>query len=203
MKNIIKDTIKIMMITLVAGILLGFVYEITKSPIVQAQEDAKQKAYRQVFSQANSFEEDANFTKEKAASFLKENGIEESQIDLLVKALDKDKQVMGYVVNVTNHKGYGGDISFTLGVKADGTINGYEMLSINETAGLGMKATEDKFKSQFQDIKEQQFSVTKNKAASGAEIQAISGATITSSSVTNGVNAGLLYVQSLLTEGGN
>ena len=192
-----------MMITLVAGILLGFVYEITKNPIAQAQDDGKQKAYRQVFAQANSFEEDKDFTKEKAASFLKEKGIDESQIDLLVKALDKDNKIIGYVVNVTNHKGYGGDISFTIGVKADGTLNDYEMLSISETAGLGMKAKEDKFKSQFHKVKVEQFKVIKTKSTSDEEIQAISGATITSSSVTNGVNAGLLYVQSFLTEGGN
>lgn len=203
MKNIIRDTIKIMLITLVSGILLGFVYEITKDPIAQAQEDAKQKAYQQVFTQADSFEEDADFTKEKAASFLKEKGIEDSQIDLLVKALDKEKKIIGYVVNVTNHKGYGGDISFTLGVKADGTINDYEMLSINETAGLGMKAKEDKFKSQFHQVKVDQLTVVKTKPASDQDIQAISGATITSSSVTNGVNAGLLYIQSILAEGGN
>jgi Na+-translocating ferredoxin:NAD+ oxidoreductase subunit G len=203
LKNIIRDTIKIMLITLVSGILLGFVYEITKDPIAQAQEDAKQKAYQQVFTQADSFEEDADFTKEKAASFLKEKGIEDSQIDLLVKALDKEKKIIGYVVNVTNHKGYGGDISFTLGVKADGTINDYEMLSINETAGLGMKAKEDKFKSQFHQVKVDQLTVVKTKPASDQDIQAISGATITSSSVTNGVNAGLLYIQSILAEGGN
>jgi len=192
-----------MLITLVSGVLLGFVYEITKDPIAQAQEDAKQKAYQQVFTQADSFEEDTDFTKEKAASFLKEKGMEDSQIDLLVKALDKEKKVIGYVVNVTNHKGYGGDISFTLGVKADGTINDYEMLSINETAGLGMKAKEDKFKSQFHQVKVDQLTVVKTKPASDQDIQAISGATITSSSVTNGVNAGLLYIQSILAEGGN
>lgn len=203
MKNIIRDTIKIMLITLVSGILLGFVYEITKDPIAQAQEDAKQKAYQQVFTQADSFEADADFTKEKAASFLKEKGMEDSQIDLLVKALDKEKKIIGYVVNVTNHKGYGGDISFTLGVKTDGTINDYEMLSINETAGLGMKAKEDKFKSQFHQVKVDQLTVVKTKPASDQDIQAISGATITSSSVTNGVNAGLLYIQSILAEGGN
>jgi len=192
-----------MLITLVSGVLLGFVYEITKDPIAQAQEDAKQKAYQQVFTQADSFEEDADFTKEKAASFLKEKGMEDSQIDLLVKALDKDKKIIGYVVNVTNHKGYGGDISFTLGVKTDGTINDYEMLSINETAGLGMKAKEDKFKSQFHQIKVDQLTVVKTKPGSKKDIQAISGATITSSSVTNGVNAGVLFIQSIIEEGGN
>ncbi len=202
MKNILRDTIKITLITLISGILLGFVFQITKDPIAQAQEDAKQNAYKKVFSQAVSFEEDSSFNKEDAAKYLKEQKMSESQIDLLVKALDKDKKVIGYVVNVTNHKAYGGDISYTIGVKADGTLNDYEILSISETAGLGMKAKEDKFKSQFHNVKVDQFTVTKQKAGSESEIEAISGATITSKAVTNGVNAGIRYINSILEKGG-
>lgn len=202
MKNILRDTIKITLITLISGILLGFVFQITKDPIAQAQEDAKQNAYKKVFSQAVSFEEDSSFNKEDAAKYLKEQKMSESQIDLLVKALDKDKKVIGYVVNVTNHKAYSGDISYTIGVKADGTLNDYEILSISETAGLGMKAKEDKFKSQFHNVKVDQFTVTKQKAGSESEIEAISGATITSKAVTNGVNAGIRYINSILEKGG-
>ena len=202
MKNILRDTIKITLITLISGILLGFVFQITKDPIAQAQEDAKQNAYKKVFSQAASFEEDSTFSKEDAAKYLKEQKMSESQIDLLVKALDKDKKVIGYVVNVTNHKAYSGDISYTIGVKADGTLNDYEILSISETAGLGMKAKEDKFKSQFHNVKVDQFTVTKQKAGSESEIEAISGATITSKAVTNGVNAGIRYINSILEKGG-
>ena len=202
MKNILRDTIKITLITLISGIFLGFVFQITKDPIAQAQEDAKQNAYKKVFSQAVSFEEDSSFNKEDAAKYLKEQKMSESQIDLLVKALDKDKKVIGYVVNVTNHKAYGGDISYTIGVKADGTLNDYEILSISETAGLGMKAKEDKFKSQFHNVKVDQFTVTKQKAGSESEIEAISGATITSKAVTNGVNAGIRYINSILEKGG-
>ena len=202
MKNILRDTLKITLITLISGILLGFVFQITKDPIAQAQEDAKQNAYKKVFSQAVSFEEDSSFNKEDAAKYLKEQKMSESQIDLLVKALDKDKKVIGYVVNVTNHKAYGGDISYTIGVKADGTLNDYEILSISETAGLGMKAKEDKFKSQFHNVKVDQFTVTKQKAGSESEIEAISGATITSKAVTNGVNAGIRYINSILEKGG-
>lgn len=202
MKNILRDTLKITLITLISGIFLGFVFQITKDPIAQAQEDAKQNAYKKVFSQAVSFEEDSSFNKEDAAKYLKEQKMSESQIDLLVKALDKDKKVIGYVVNVTNHKAYGGDISYTIGVKADGTLNDYEILSISETAGLGMKAKEDKFKSQFHNVKVDQFTVTKQKAGSESEIEAISGATITSKAVTNGVNAGIRYINSILEKGG-
>ena len=140
--------------------------------------------------------------KDTAAKYLKEQKMSESQIDLLVKALDKDKKVIGYVVNVTNHKAYSGDISYTIGVKADGTLNDSEILSISETAGLGMKAKEDKFKSQFHNVKVDQFTVTKQKAGSESEIEAISGATITSKAVTNGVNAGIRYINSILEKGG-
>jgi len=47
-----------------------------------------------------------------------------------------------------------------------------------------------------------QFVVTKTGAASDEQIDAISGATITSNAVTNGVNAGLYYFQNVLG-GGN
>ena len=84
-----------------------------------------------------------------------------------------------------------------MGVKADGTLNGISFLSIGETAGLGMKATEDKFKDQFKDKKVPKLSYTKNGAKSDDEIDALSGATITTNAVTNGVNAGLYYIRKI------
>ena len=48
--------------------------------------------------------------------------------------------MLGYVLTVTTHEGYGGDIQFTVGVRNDGTLNGISLLSISETAGLGMQA---------------------------------------------------------------
>ena len=47
MKNIIKNTLILTAITLVAGVLLGLVYEITKEPIALAKEAAKKEAYQQ------------------------------------------------------------------------------------------------------------------------------------------------------------
>ena len=50
MKNtIIKDAMILTLITLVAGGVLGLVYEITKEPIAKQQEMAKQEAYKSVF----------------------------------------------------------------------------------------------------------------------------------------------------------
>ena len=57
------------------------------------------------------------------------------------------------MINVTSHEGYGGDIEISVGIASDGTVKGIEMLSIGETAGLGMKAKDAEFKDQFRDKK--------------------------------------------------
>ena len=65
-------------------------------------------------------------------------------VDEVCEAADE-----GYVVTVTDKEGYGGDIQITVGVTKDGTVSGVSILSISETAGLGMRATEAKFQEQY------------------------------------------------------
>jgi electron transport complex protein RnfG len=90
-----------------------------------------------------------------------------------------------------------------MGVRADGTLTKIEMLTIKETAGLGMKADESEFKDQFSEINTDAFNVIKAQVvkSSDNEINAISGATITSDAVTNTVNAGLAFANDLLDQG--
>lgn len=202
MNKILKDTLKITIITLVAGICLGLVYEITKTPIANAEEAAQQKAYEAVFEDADSFTECKDFDTDAARKLLDENGYQDDTIDGVVTAVDASGSTLGYVITVTSSAGYGGDIQFSMGVQIDGTLNGYEILSISETAGLGMNAKEEKFKSQFDHVSATEFTVTKSTATSDSEIEAISGATITSKAVTYGVDAGLVYFNSLI-EGGS
>lgn len=85
-----------------------------------------------------------------------------------------------------------------MGVSADGTMTGLEFLTITETAGLGMKAKDEKFKSQFFGVRAQQFSLSKAKIPGDVEVDAISSATVTTSAVTRGINAGLRFASSLL-----
>lgn len=96
------------------------------------------------------------------------------------------------MITVTDHEGYGGDIQFSMGIAMDGTLNGISLLSISETAGLGMKAG-DILVPQFADKKVESFTYTKSGATNDSEIDAISGATITTKAIVNGVNAGLEY----------
>lgn len=191
----VKDTIILTLITLIAGLLLGVVYEITKEPIAAEQKRAKEKAYKEVFAEADSFEL-VNLEVEKVEENLVSNGFNVT-INEAMKAFDKYGNTAGYVLTVTDHEGYGGDIRFAMGVKLDGTVNGISFLSISETAGLGMKATEEDFMKQFAGKNVEKFRYTKNGASVDGEIDAISGATITTNAVVNGVNAGIYYISTL------
>lgn len=198
MNKIIKNTLILTIITLVAGTLLGLVYEVTKAPIAVAEENAKQKAYKTVLSDAANFETYADFDESEAAKALKEAGYTADDITEVAVAKDADGEDMGYVVTVTSHEGYGGDIVVSVGILSDGTVKGIEMLTIAETAGLGMKATEPAFKDQFKDKQVEKFAYTKTGEKGDDKIDALSGATITTNAVTNAVDSALVYFQNVL-----
>jgi len=191
----IKNTISLMVITLIAGLLLGVVYEITKEPIAAEQQRAKEEAYKAVFADAQSFES-IKLDVAAVEAKLADNGYDVT-VNEAMKVFDKDGNAAGYVLTVTDHEGYGGDIQFAMGVKLDGTVNGISFLSISETAGLGMKAAEEDFMKQFANKNVESFQYTKNGASADSEVDAISGATITTNAVVNGVNAGLYYISTL------
>ena len=193
MKNtIIKDALAITIITLIAGLALGTVQEITKEPIARQEQAAKEEAYRLVFEDADTFEVVREGTDEQLRAYLDQNGYEAQSVDELMLAKSSDGVVLGYALTVTSSEGYGGDIRFTMGVQSDGTLNGISILSISETAGLGMRATTEEFQKQFRNKKEEAFTYTKSGAEEPSQIDAISGATITTNAMVNGVNAGLL-----------
>ena len=102
-----------------------------------------------------------------------------------VEAFDEAGNVIGYVFT-TSSKGYGGEIKIMTGMDAEGKVTGIEILSIEETAGLGMNAKKDDFKNQYVS-NTGDFTVVKSDAGEN-EIQALTGATITSQAVTDAVN---------------
>lgn len=201
MKSMLKEAAILFVITLISGCLLGLVYDVTKEPIEKAQAAAKEEASKEVFADAASFVLREDIDSETATAVVTEAGFKVT-IDEVSEALDAGGALLGYVITVTDHEGYGGDIQFSMGVRNDGTLNGISILQISETAGLGMKA-DPVLKEQFVGKNAAQFSYTKTGAASEDQIDAISGATITTNAVVNGVNAGLTYFQTELTEGGS
>ena len=87
MNKIVKNALILMAITLVSGICLGFVYDITKGPIEQQEALAQEEAYKAVFPDMAAMEplydgsDDMNAVKGKAAQVLAENGLEAVHIE--------------------------------------------------------------------------------------------------------------------------
>ena len=122
-------------------------------------------------------------------------------LDALVTAYDGES-VAGYVVTITNSEAYGGSIQMSVGILADGTVAGVEILSISETPGLGMNAQNDSFLGQFTGVATDAFTYTKTGKQADNEIDAISSATYTTKSMTNGVNAALAAYRAMMKKGG-
>ncbi len=203
-KKILKDAIALFMIALVAGVSLSFVYEITKEPIAASKLAAKEKAYSTVYPEASKFQSNDQIDEllEKAPEIIQQEGYENVIIEEAFESIGNDGKATGVVMMITTREGYGGNITITLGVDNNMKITGMEILSITETAGLGMKAKDDDFKSQYKDRTVDRFTVVKSGSTSESEIDAISGATITSDAVTTAVNTGLLYIENYLKIGG-
>ena len=132
--------------------------------------------------------------KEEADKIVADAGYSDT-IDDVQQALDADGNALGYVITVTAKDGSQGSITFSVGIQNDGTVNGYSITDISETPGLGMKAEEEDFYSQFQNKKVDNFTVVKNTPSSDDEIEAITGSTITSKAMANGCNAAICYFQ--------
>lgn len=196
MKNIIKNTLILTAITLVAGIFLGLVYEITKEPIALAKEAAKKEAYQKVMSDADTFDR----LELIAEAITQVEDTTESSGCTINEVVDAkaNGETVGYVVTTTTSEGYGGEIQISVGMLTDGTVNGVAILSIGETAGLGMKATEEEFYGQYAGKHVEFFSVTKTGTSADNEIDALSGATITSNAMTKAVNSAVVYYKHAL-----
>ena len=200
-KKIVHDALILTAFTLALGLILGFVNEITKKPIKKANEEAKKEAYQMVFTDADSFTPQ-EYDKEEANKLVSEAGFSDT-IDDIELAADKSGNPLGYVITVTAKDASQASITFSVGIKNDGTVNGYSITDIAETPGLGMKAEEEEFYSQFEGKNVSEFKVVKQAASAEHEIEAITGSTITSKAMANGCNAAIYYFQNALGGAGN
>ena len=195
-KNSLAYTIiSICVIGLLSGLALGAVYEITKDPIKKTAEKNKQESYAEVFADASDYVENTEIDIDEANKMADGLYPAKADIDEIVDAKNGD-EVVGHILIMTAHDGYAGDIQMAIGINDSGVITGVQMLTINETSGLGMEAKDDPdFTKQYIGKNVDSFTVTKTGAASDEEINAISGATITSKAVTNTINKAIAYAR--------
>lgn len=114
-----------------------------------------------------------------------------------VYSASSGSEEIGYIITSTV-KGYGGNFDVITGITLDGKISGVKLGTLNETPGLGAKATEPFFIDQFNDLSiDTDVFVSKSPTGTQNEIIAISGATITSDAVVKGVNNAIAVYNNL------
>lgn len=183
MSDIIKPAAVLLVICIVAAGLLGFVNQITAAPIAAQQELAKQESMTAVLPDAYSFGE--------------EQEINEGNITTITPALDSDGNEMGYAVAITT-KGFSAGLQLMFGIDTEGVITGLSVVDCsNETPGLGANASNESFYGQFAG-KSGEVAVTKD----GGDIEALTGATVTSRAVANAATEAINYVTENYLEGG-
>ena len=177
-KDIAKPAIPLIIICLSVSLVLSLTNLLTKDRIAQLVLQNEAKAMSRIFS-------DVEFTK----------GTADVGCDYYL-AGDK-----GYVFTVKT-SGYGGEISVMVGVNSDKTVKGIEIIDVSsETVGLGQNAATPEFTSSFKGLKNG-ISVVIN-GATGNQINALTGATISSQAVTDAVNQALDYADKLYTNQAN
>lgn len=164
--------ITLFVISAVCAVLLALVNMITMDPIAKANQEKTDKAMQAVLAAA-SYDEVA-YTGGNA---------------LVTKVYSAGDA--GWVVQVAP-SGFGGAIDMVVGVGSDGAVTGVDIIKMTETSGLGANASKPAFKDQFKGGAGP-FAVTKD----GGDIDSLTGATITSRAVSDGVNAALEAVGTL------
>lgn len=193
--TILRDALALFVISLVSILALSYVYEITKEPIAQQAMNKKLEAYQVAYQEASTLKEDAELMQKASEIDLSslDANFKGVTIDEVNQAYDANDNLIGYIVKISN-QGYKDVITMVLGYSLDGTVKGFEVLSINDTAGLGNNVSLPEFKNQFINKNVDQFVATKSGAAADNEINAVSGATISTNAVVNAVNAGIGFL---------
>ncbi len=156
------------LVSAIAAVSLGFVFELTKEPISKAQAEKLKKAIAMV---APEFEDLKEFNVAPA------DNVGDS---LTFYEVSKEGKVVGTAVRTWTDKGFGGRIWAIVCFLPDGTINNSNVLLHKETPGLGDKTDISKstWNEQFQQKNPASFRLTVKK--DGGDVNAITAATISS-----------------------
>ncbi len=179
MKEIVRLGLILFLISSIAAALLGVTYDLTIDQITEQRKIADEVARKDVFPDADTFE---RFSDEKIA--------EVQEINPAIADVYFAKQgenTVGYVIK-TKPSGFSGSIAVVTGISTDGTITGLRIGNHQETPGLGANATLPSFYTQYEGLTITSAIGVSKTVPGDNEILAISGATITSRAVTDGVN---------------
>ncbi|MCQ2433519.1 MAG: FMN-binding protein [Clostridia bacterium] len=174
----IKTAAPLMIITTAVAVLLAVINMLTAPVIEQHDEEARKEAVAALFPEATYFE-----------SIVDLDGIAENLPDSILNlfAVYQDEAVIGFTAEVTE-MGFAEYVNMMIGIGADQRIRGIQILSINDTPGIGQRVAEPDYLAGYTGLA---YPVTFTSGANHAD--AISGATYSSRAILNGVNDALAF----------
>lgn len=183
--NIYKDIIKPVCVLLAICVIIPLALSLTNKVTADKIAELEEKNSRETM--ANLIEADE----------FNENELEDGGESFTYYIAVKDGETVGFIFK-TAEKGYGGDVSVMTAVNPDGTVKSVAILDVsNETPGLGQNAAKESFYTQYEG-KKSGISLLKNGADSEKnEVNAVTGATITSTAVNKAVNTALEQFESV------
>jgi len=185
-KDIIKITLNLVIVYLIGGFILSFVYAKASPMIFKNAEEAQKKALKELVPEADANEKHDWSSHDKHAKYF---------------IMKKGGDTIGYVIQSFG-KGYSSYINTFVATDKDFVVQKINILGHAETPGLGDEIETDWFKNQFQGKTLEHLKVIKGETKE--DIQAISGATISSRAVTeDAVKHGVEFLIKTIKEGGN
>lgn len=186
MKNHVKIGIILCIVTTIAGVLLGFSYEGTKE-LIKENSKIDKKELQALMPEATS---------------VKTSNLDLSSNEYVKEILEgvNNDVPCGYLIKAVS-KGFHGDVEIMVSLNLEGSVNAIKILSHSETPGVGSKIEKKDFSDKFQLKKGDKLSLVKNSSSKANEVEGISGATVSSTAVVNGVNEALKIFNSTLKKG--
>lgn len=179
MKETIKLGLTLLLITAISGAVLAGTNSFTGPIIEEIRKESSFGALMEIFPDADDFQ-----------------AIDEGQLEEIIaanpvvtevnKALEGDT-VVGYSFKVVTG-GYGGDVVTIAGIYEDGNMAGIKVVENSETPNLGTRIEEESFTNSFKEKTTAEELVPVDSPAAENEVQALSGATVSTTAVVKGVN---------------
>ncbi|MEA3294507.1 MAG: RnfABCDGE type electron transport complex subunit G [Euryarchaeota archaeon] len=168
-KEYVMVMVKIVLLSVIAAVILGALYIPTQAQLKVYQEEQRQLSLKIVNPDADHFEP-----------------VKSGEETLYYLAFDAGNNLIGYCF-FHDQPGSQGTITLAGGVDTGYTVTGVKIMAHSETPGLGAKITEESFTGQFPGVAEDDLMLSKD----GGAIDAITGATVSSVAVIDGLHAAM------------
>ncbi|MDO5718495.1 MAG: RnfABCDGE type electron transport complex subunit G [Tissierellia bacterium] len=190
MKEMRVLAVRLFLITAIAGLVLAVANSFTAPVIAEQKAQKLAESLREVYSDAEEFD---RLEDQEMADIIGEN----EAVKEIFTAKSSGEPI-GYIFRSLGKGGFGGKIEFIVAVSNDEEIKGFKVLAHEETPGFGKQCEEAFFEDGVAGNKIDQDLTAAESPSTDYDIQAISGSTITTTAILNGLNDTLMIARELV-----